>query len=475
MAIIGQTLPSPEQGWQRYDDVDNHFKYSESARRITASASSFYNGTVMIWDVVGVNTVKFIAYCSKLRIIAQPYITRSNSVEVEIDGNVVGTYSLKSPSGVNQCLVYEETGLSLGYHSVTLTDKATGDFIFDAVDIDSDGYMLFLAGDTMLNSNITETYNQDIDIVGSFEFFGEEVSNIRYRYLVNGVAQPWSAFGSYTTFNISVPYTSLEYGVNKIKLEVETVEEKTSFAFINVTRLITELLQPQYVYFDKVTLDWLPILSPEKISSLYLKKTGSQNIYITGESYNDTSLISSTTYTYKIAGISNSIEIESNPINITTPSDAAFYYVWENGAYVLKEIEGLAFEDANGDYYTAPNGIKIKPLDIGNLVGGRQSNVFGFEISNTYENENFNVELKVSRNNTLAEDMGDYGLLYDAVDERHRTEVTFSLDSVTYTPNYPLITYLGAGQKKTVYMKLKPSILTNGQETIQVLMTGRRS
>lgn len=319
-----------------------------------------------------------------------------------------------------------------------------------------------------------KTYNQDIDIVGSVGFV-REVLDIRYRYSLNGVDQSWSSFGNYTSFNISVSYTSLEYGVNNIKISVESEDGNLTETTIKVTRVITELLQPQYVYFDKVTLDWLPILSPEKISSLYLKKTGSQNIYITGESYNDTSLIASTTYTYKIAGISNSIEIESNPINITTPSDAAFYYVWENGAYVLKEIEGLAFEDANGDYYTAPNGIKIKPLDIGNLVGGRQSNIFGFEVSNTYEIENFNIELRVSRNGTLAEDMGDYGLLYDAVNDRHRTEVTFSLDGVTYTPDYPLITYLGAGQKKTVYMKLKPSILTNGQETIQVLMTGRRA
>lgn len=193
--------------------------------------------------------------------------------------------------------------------------------------------------------------------------------------------------------------------------------------------------------------------------------------------YRETELNSEYPYEMSITGIkNNNIIARSNHVSVIRPPEPHLRYVWNGEEYELKVVEGLAFQSAGGgEYYTLPHGIKVKPLNVGNIVGGKSSNIFAFEISNTFDNEDYDVELKVSRNGVLAEDKGDFALLYDAVTEKYRTEVYFSLDGVSFTTAYPLTTHLAAGESKTVFMRIKPSTLTNGPEIIQVHLTGRRA
>lgn len=529
-------------------------------------------------------------------------------------------------------------------------------------------------------------YNQNVNAIVLVKPAEKDATlSIRYRYIVSGIPSAWSSFQSDTTLNISIPYNLLEYGNNYITIEVEDQNGNSSGIGFKVYRELTTLLQPDKVYFNNVDLDWLPILSPDKITSLYLKKTGHQKpddlavlylkvddgvikdmlgnyptitinsgvsvssesninletiyfngtadgtlilptnsalnfgtgdftiefwlkwesrvttyphfftsaslyfgislgdngggkatffigsgttriltstsditdnkwhhlavcrkngvfylfidgklestnssylttaidfstnttiggaywtndyrykgwideliitkgkavytenftpsiqtqlIPVTGSSYNDTDIDAGDLYMYSILAVKrDNSTIESNFISINAPPEIHLYYEWNGHEYVLKYIEGLAFRDTNGKFYTAPNGIKIRPLNVGNLVGGRQSNMFGFEIVNMFEDEDYNIELKVSRNGILAEDKGNYALLYDSSIEKHRTEVYLSLDGINFDSKYPLITHLAAGESKTVYMKIKPSTLTNGPEIIQVHLTGRK-
>ena len=163
MATIGQKLTAPEAGWRRYDDTDSRiqyigewpYKYSN-----TGDTSAFYLGGVcQTW--IASDYVKFKFYGSKLRIIAQPYAQRSNRLEVNIDNNSLEYYSIASSPATHQCLVYEKLNLTPDIHTVIIANKGSGTFLFDAIDIDSDGYLVLVepenltlsAGDSQVTLN----------------------------------------------------------------------------------------------------------------------------------------------------------------------------------------------------------------------------------------------------------------------------------------------------------------------------------
>ncbi len=148
MATVGQSLKTPEAGWRRYDNTDNVFSYGGSNWIATQNGdvSSFYKGGWHYSENL-TDKVIFIFYGTKLRIIAQPYTTRSNNLVVTIDGERVGAYSIYNSSETPQCLDFEKLNLELKIHNVVISNEATNNkyILWDAVDIDATGYMLQVA------------------------------------------------------------------------------------------------------------------------------------------------------------------------------------------------------------------------------------------------------------------------------------------------------------------------------------------
>lgn len=133
MATIGQALTSPEAGWIRFDDSYSSFTYESTWN--TVSSPSYYGGNIKNTIVNGA-LVKFNFTGTKIRIIAHLNSSgMSNNVMISIDGVEV-SYSQVGTSLINQALVYEKTGLENKEHYVTITNKTTSTFSFDAIDID---------------------------------------------------------------------------------------------------------------------------------------------------------------------------------------------------------------------------------------------------------------------------------------------------------------------------------------------------
>ncbi|MFF2796051.1 Ig-like domain-containing protein [Lysinibacillus xylanilyticus] len=151
-AIIGSTITKPEIGWKRYDTYNSPKILTNLKTSSVYSGSMFYNGSTMFYN----DTVTFNFYGSKFRIISAMYSTRSTSLEVNIDGDIVDIFS-ENVSNLNQNsgqrLAYEKNNLSLGMHVVKINNlDSKGIFEIDAIDVDG---KLLASGEVPIVESIT--------------------------------------------------------------------------------------------------------------------------------------------------------------------------------------------------------------------------------------------------------------------------------------------------------------------------------
>jgi len=144
-AVVGDSLSQPESGWTRYDDNNNFLVYSQQIKKYT-NLSSFYNGTVSLFEsttIKNVEALRFKFSGTKIRLISYPGPSRANDVRVVIDG-VSENMNLAAYDGAMK-LVYEKTGLSNQAHEVVIYSGTNGTyttFILDAIDLESSGALL---------------------------------------------------------------------------------------------------------------------------------------------------------------------------------------------------------------------------------------------------------------------------------------------------------------------------------------------
>ena len=144
-ASVGDVLASPEDGWQRIDDNDPSFFYSGTSALLTGKdAREGYNSTVHRFANGGSGFVRFKFYGTKVRVIAftSPTAGYSANIRITIDGVAEGSFSNEGSSFVSRVLMYEKTGMELGFHEVILTpqDSTIYGGGLDAIDIDDTGY-----------------------------------------------------------------------------------------------------------------------------------------------------------------------------------------------------------------------------------------------------------------------------------------------------------------------------------------------
>jgi Fibronectin type III domain. len=143
-ATVGQSLTSPEDGWRRYDDSDPLIKYDgRSWRHSDTIIPGRYNGSASATGTGGDKIIiKF--YGTKIRIISENFSTHS-SLGITIDGGTQDTASISSyNTRICQFLCYEKLNLSLGFHTIIVTNLGnnTGEAGIDAIDIDATGYLV---------------------------------------------------------------------------------------------------------------------------------------------------------------------------------------------------------------------------------------------------------------------------------------------------------------------------------------------
>ncbi|OMD71238.1 hypothetical protein [Paenibacillus odorifer] len=175
--LLGEPLVAPESGWKRYDDTNTIFQYLGTWT--TYSNASYFGGSHRYSKTLN-DEVKFIFSGTKLRIIGILFQTASNNLEISIDG-VKESFSMVG-AGTFQPLNYEKIGLVNKKHEVIITNKTTGDFYFDAIDIDSTGRLLHPNEVTSINDldigkRIRCHYQAYTGAVGTFSGLGKETSD----------------------------------------------------------------------------------------------------------------------------------------------------------------------------------------------------------------------------------------------------------------------------------------------------------
>lgn len=141
MATIGDQLLQPEAGWRRYDDSDSVFEYT-GAWLLGTSNSHYKQRARVTSDTTSTVSFKFTG--TRLRIIAFRNANQSPNIVITIDGENQ-SFSLTNTSDAFMSLVFEKLNLTAGVHTVTIKSNATGNFTFDAVDIDETGEILYFS------------------------------------------------------------------------------------------------------------------------------------------------------------------------------------------------------------------------------------------------------------------------------------------------------------------------------------------
>lgn len=165
----------------------------------------------------------------------------------------------------------------------------------------------------------------------------------------------------------------------------------------------------------------------------------------------------------------------SQSINIPVPAKGFRNTLQVDNTYKLFIAEGIGFDDATMDYnfYTTPDRIIMRALDMGALVGGATSGVSVVEIINGYD-ENFSVTLQAMQNDVYAKIGDNYGLLNDAERDEHKTKVEISLKGGDeFTPVYPLTFDLDAGARRNIFIRITPTIVTDGFTSFRLFASAR--
>lgn len=219
MATVGQQLKTPEAGWRRYDDTDSRILYVSNNWVRSNTGNNGYNGTGSNTFYSGELCI-FKFYGTKLRIISSIDTNRSfdGSADIFINNVNFGTILQRYGStSLHSVLVYETIDLPIGIHTVSISTKNctpnTLAFSIDAVDIDSNGYLvLFEPGNLAArvgNSQVTLNwdaiagatgynvkrstiaggpYETIANVVGTSYVDTNVVNGITYYYVVSTVA-----------------------------------------------------------------------------------------------------------------------------------------------------------------------------------------------------------------------------------------------------------------------------------------------
>lgn len=139
MAVLGTALTAPEVGWKRIEEDDSNISYTGTWTTQTAGNVSV---TSLKETNVSNNTFRFNFSGTKLRIIGIRNTDRASAVKVYIDA-ILYTFTTNG-SRLDDCLLFEKTGLPQGKHSV-LVDVGTLSsgiyFGYSSIDIDESGVM----------------------------------------------------------------------------------------------------------------------------------------------------------------------------------------------------------------------------------------------------------------------------------------------------------------------------------------------
>ena len=137
---VGDVLTAPEDGWQRIDDADEKIYYTGTWTQYTDSEA--WNAGHTMTATIG-DYLIFYVCSNNIRIISPINNNLSSNISIFIDSDTLSeTYSIYNSSAIYNTIVYEKLNMENKYHKVMIKANTNAITLFDAVDIDSDGYLL---------------------------------------------------------------------------------------------------------------------------------------------------------------------------------------------------------------------------------------------------------------------------------------------------------------------------------------------
>jgi hypothetical protein len=310
-ATVGQQLTSPEEGWQRFDDLDPNLTYSGVWVNDNNSSYSHYfwkGGSSGSWGGSNPSSISFKFYGTKIRLLSPTYTNKRTDNTIIID-NISETFSEYASSGY-QTLVYEKSGLDLGIHTVVIKPSAditsAQNIYLDSIDIDATGYLIdynqindltAIAGDKQIKltwSNIDGVSNYSIKRSttsnGPYETIGTSTTNsftdigltngTKYYYVVtpvvSGNEKTPSNEASATPTAITNPdylgnsatlvITMTNGGIKEYSLPIVDIDKfitwydnksdgtgKSYYTFTKSSNIVPYLRIKEYISFDKIS------------------------------------------------------------------------------------------------------------------------------------------------------------------------------------------------------------------------------
>ncbi|WML35361.1 Ig-like domain-containing protein [Clostridium sp. OS1-26] len=165
-ATVGQRLTAPESGWRRFENIDKNISYIGSGWTSYFEASESGGNVNYTTNPIGAS-VRFNFTGNKIRIINHCNSGHNNLAEVYIDGVKVNNHSIYSSQGVTQVIMYQNENLSNSEHHFEYKFVGSGQGVFDAIDIDSNGQLKsYNENPSIIVSNITLNKSTDTLQVG---------------------------------------------------------------------------------------------------------------------------------------------------------------------------------------------------------------------------------------------------------------------------------------------------------------------
>lgn len=153
MANIGEQLLQPESGMQRIDDTNLNFNYIGTGWNSKSNAAGYSNLTRSLTSYKE-DYLEFFIYTSKLYILLSENTYTSSNIKITID-DLEYTVNTSSTSAIFSKITHIEDFQTKGIHYVKIQTVNSGQLIFDAIDIDEDGYMCYCDDNGKLYYDVT--------------------------------------------------------------------------------------------------------------------------------------------------------------------------------------------------------------------------------------------------------------------------------------------------------------------------------
>lgn len=156
MANIGEQLKQPESGMKRIDDTFYAIKYSGHVNIQRNVTGGYYNNN----SYTAADNIEFYIYSSKLILTTEFWNNyRISTIDVYIDDEFIETVSQYNSSDIPHAIYFKKVDMEKRVHKIVLKKKesetSSYNIIFDALDIDEDGYMVYKSEDGKLYYDVT--------------------------------------------------------------------------------------------------------------------------------------------------------------------------------------------------------------------------------------------------------------------------------------------------------------------------------